>query len=319
MLRRRFLIQVAAACAVGSRGAHGQPAVPTIGFLHAGSADGSAHLARAFEQGLREAGYGVGRNVAIVHRWADGQNDRLPAMVNELTQRRVAVIAVGGNSAARMAAKTAGSTVPVVFVSANDPVKEGLVASLNRPGGRITGVSILSTRLDAKRFELLHAMLPDADPVAILANPLEPRTQTQLAEIRTAAQAAGKQVRVLNASNAREIDAAFKDAALARVRALLFSRRDQIVGLAARHAIPAIYEWREFCDIGGLMSYGASITAGYRQMGAYVARILNGADPANLPVVQSDQFELVINLGTAGALGIKVPQALLLRADVVIP
>jgi putative tryptophan/tyrosine transport system substrate-binding protein len=238
----------------------------------------------------------------------------------------VAVIAVGGNSAARMAAKTAGSTVPVVFVSANDPVKEGLVASLNRPGGRITGVSILSTRLDAKRFELLHGMLPDADPVAILANPLESRTQTQLAEIRTAAQAAGKQVRVLNASNAREIDAAFKDAALARVRALLvtadvafFSRRDQIVGLAARHAIPAIYEWREFCDIGGLMSYGASITAGYRQMGAYVARILNGADPANLPVVQSDQFELVINLGTAGALGIRVPQALLLRADVVIP
>jgi putative ABC transport system substrate-binding protein len=299
-----------------------QPPVKVVGFLNAASAEGYAHLAAGFREGLKEAGYVEGRNIAIEYRWAAGANDRLAAMAADLVQRKVAVIAASGGTEARLAAKRATATIPVVFATGGDPVREGLVGSLSRPGGNVTGVTFLNTLMEAKRFGLLREAVPEAVSIAVLVDPNGSSAAAQSRDVRDAARALGGEVHVLNARNPREIDEAF--AALAKLRAgalvvtasPLFNRqRRQLVDLAARHAIPAVYESREYVEAGGLMSYGASPADAYRQMGVYVGKILDGANPANLPVLQSDRYELVINLKTAAALGVKIPQPVLMRAD----
>ena len=302
-----------------------RPSMPVIGFLGSESAEGFAYLVTAFRQGLKEMGYVEGENVAIEYRWAEGHYERLPALATSLVQRPMAVIAAGGGSEPVRAAVAATTTVPIVFVTGGDPVKAGIVASLNRPGGNVTGVTLLTTGLDPKRLGLLHEAVPAAVAIAILVNPSTVSTEAGLIDMKAAARTMGLQVNVFNASSEREIDAAFAALSRLRVGALLVaterlfnSRRQQLVELAARNAIPAMYDNRESAAAGGLMSYGSSITDGYRQMGVYVGRILKGAKPADLPVLQPTKFELVINLKTAKALGLTIPQSLLLRADEVI-
>jgi putative ABC transport system substrate-binding protein len=326
MDRRRFLGRVAGGLLAVPFGSRAQnPSLPVIGFLNSASADGFAYLVAAFRQGLKETGHVDGQNVAIEYRWAEGHLDRLPAMAGELVQRRVALIAAGGNRRARLAAKAATATIPIVFVTGGDPVKEGLVASLSRPGGNITGVTVPTNVLDVKRLELLNQVVPPAAAIAILVNPANGYIEAQLKDLRAAAGTMGRKIHILNATSEREIDAGF--ASLAPLRAgglvvaadpLFNSWRAQLVELAARHRIPAIFEWREFAAAGGLMSYGSNIANGYREMGVYAGRILKGAKPADLPVLQAANFELVVNLNTAKALGIVIPQSLLLRADEVI-
>ena len=326
MDRRGFIGSVAGgllAVALGSRAQN--PSLPVIGFLHSASADGFAYLVAAFRQGLKEAGHVEGQHVEIEYRWAEGHLEQLPAMAGELVQRRVALIAAGGNQRARLAAKAATATIPIVFVTGGDPVKEGLVASLSRPGGNITGVTVPTSILDVKRLELLNQAVPPAAAIAILVNPANGYIEAQLKDLHAAAGTMGRKIRILKATSEREIDTAF--ASLGQLRAgglvvaadpLFNSRRAQLVELAARHRTPAIFEWREFAAAGGLMSYGSNIVNGYREMGVYAGRILKGAKPADLPVLQAAKFELVVNLNTAKALGIAIPQSLLLRADEVI-
>ncbi len=300
--------------------------MPVIGFLNGASSETFAHLAAAFRQGLSEAGYVEGRNVAIEYRWAEGEYDRLPALAAELVRRQVAVIAAGGGVAAALAAKAATTTIPIVFSGGGgDPVKLGLVASLNRPGGNVTGVSILTAALGAKRLGLLRELLPSATLIAVLINPTNPNSEIQLKDIEEAARTVGQQIFILYASNERDFDAAFAIIVERRAGALVVgadpyfnSRRDQLAGLAARHAIPAMYEQREFAVAGGLASYGTSLTDSFRQVGDYAGRILKGEKPADLPVMQPTRFELVINLKTATALRLTVPPTLLARADEVI-
>ena len=302
-----------------------QPAMPVIGFLSAASSDTNADRMRGFRQGLKDTGYVEGENVAIEYRWAEGQFDRLPALAAELVRRQVAVIAAVGNSAA-VAAKAATTAIPIVFNVGDDPVRLGLVASLARPGGNLTGINIFTSEVVAKRLELLREMVPAATRVAVLVSPSN-ATSSDITVRDTAAgaRAMGLQVQVLNADTSGEIDAAF--ATLARERSdVLFvdpnpffvSRRVHLVNLASRLAVPAIYFDRAFAEIGGLMSYGASLTDSYRQGGVYTARILKGTKPADLPVLQSSKFELIINHQTARMLGITVPPSLLARADEVI-
>jgi putative ABC transport system substrate-binding protein len=299
-----------------------QPPVKVVGFLNGASEDGYGHLTAGFREGLKEAGYVEGRNLSIEYRWASGASDRLAAMAADLVQRNVAVIAAGGGADARLAAKRATARIPVVFTMGGDPVREGLVASLSRPGGNVTGVTFLNTLMEAKRLGLLREVVPDVSSIVAFVDSANSSAAAQSKDVRDAARALGSQVHVLNVRNPREIDEAF--AALAKVRggallvaaSPLFNRqRAQLVGLAARHAIPAVYESREYVEAGGLMSYGASPADAYRQMGVYVGKILDGANPANLPVLQSDRYELVINLKTAAALGLKIPQPVLMRAD----
>jgi putative ABC transport system substrate-binding protein len=277
----------------------------------------------AFRQGLKEAGFIEGQNVAVEYRSAEGRPDRLPALVADLVRRPVAVIVA--NVPAALAAKAATTTVPIVFATGGDPVAEGLVNSLNRPGGNITGVSFLSGALGAKQLELLRQLVPKATVVAALVDPVRIATQTQLRNVQEAARSVGLQLRVVKASNEREIDAAFASLIQQRADALItgggaffFSRRNQISALAIRYAVPAIYALRDFPAAGGLMSYGASITDAYRQVGVYTGRILKGENPAELPVLQPTKFELVINLTTAKVLGLDVPDRLLALADEVI-
>ena len=326
MDRRVFICRVAGGLLAASLGARAQNSpIPVIGFINSISPEGGAYLAAAFRQGLEETGYVDGRSVAIEYRWAEGHHDRLPAMANELVQRRVALIAVGGGGGARPAAKAATATIPIVFVTGGDPVKEGIVASLNRPGGNITGVAVPTTVLDAKRLELLNQLVPSSVAIAVLVNPTTGGYETHVKDLHAAARTMGRKIHVLNASSEREIDVAF--ASLSQLRAggllvgadpLFNSQRRQLVELTARQRIPAIFEWSEFVAAGGLMSYGSNIANGYREMGVYAGRILKGAKPADLPVLQAAKFELVVNMKTAKALGLTIPQSLLLRADEVI-
>jgi putative ABC transport system substrate-binding protein len=301
-----------------------QPAMPVIGFLNSASPGGYADRVRAFQQGLGETGYVEGRNVAIEYRWADGQNDRLPAMAADLVRRNVTVIAANG--AAAVAAKAATATIPIIFTSGDDPVRIGLVANLNRPGANLTGVVSLDTELLPKRLELLHELIPAAPVIAVLLNPANAaRYENATRDLEAAARTIGLQIKVLHASTERDFDAAF--ATLPQLRAVglvigtdafFNSRTAQLAALALRHAVPTIYQYREFAAAGGLMSYGGSGTDTYRQAGVYTGRILKGEKAADLPVQQSTKAELFINLNTAKALGLSIPLTLLGRADEVI-
>jgi putative tryptophan/tyrosine transport system substrate-binding protein len=323
MKRREFITLLGGAATWPLSAWAQQPALPVIGLLDQRSPELLADRLRAFRQGLKEAGLVEGQNAAIVYPWAEHQADRLPELAAELVRRQVAVIVATGALPTVLAAKAATTTIPIVFVIATDPVKLGLVASLARPGGNLTGINFLSGELTAKRLELLRELVPTATRVAVLVNPAN--TENNEREIESIARSMGLQIRLLNASTTQEINAAFATFVRERPEALFVgldpffnSRRTQLVHLATRHAIPASYPGREFAEAGGLMSYGANIDDAWRQAGSYAGRIVKGAKPADLPVVQSSKFELVFNVQTATMLGITVPPTLLALADEVI-
>jgi len=322
MRRREFIGLFGGAAAAWPLMARAQQsAIPVIGFVSSAAADPS--YITAFQQGLAESSYVEGRNVAIEYRWADGNFERLPSSLADLINRRVAVIAVGGVTSG-LAAKAATATIPIVFLAADDPVKFGLVASLNRPGGNATGLNLLTSELTTKRLELIRELVPNVSTVAVLINQLSPESEPQLKELERAARSVGQELRFINASNGREIEAAFatlakpRDALLVTNDPLFSARRDQLVALAASHGIPTIYDRRAYAAAGGLISYGTNYLDGYRRLGIYTARILDGARPADLPVEQSTKFELVINITTAKSLGLAVHDKLLALADEVI-
>jgi putative tryptophan/tyrosine transport system substrate-binding protein len=323
--RRDFIALISGAAAVWPLVARAQqPAMPVVGFLLSTSPDLNADFLRAFREGLKETGFVEGENVAVVYRWADGQIDRLPGLAAELTRRPVAVLIASGD-AASLAAKAATTTIPIIFHVGRDPAMLGLVASLARPGGNLTGVNFFTGELAAKRLEYLHQLVPGAAHVAMLLNPTNPNAETVLRDVEVAARSMGLQIQVLNAGTIGEIEAAFATFVRERPDGLFVSgdpafrfRRIQLALLAAHHRVPAIYALRDYAEAGGLMSYGAGLSDAHRQGGVYVGRILKGAKPADLPVVQSSKFELVINLQPARMLGLTVPPSLLATADEVI-
>jgi ABC-type uncharacterized transport system substrate-binding protein len=301
------------------------PAVPVIGFLNTTSPGPLAPLTAAFHQGLNKAGFVEGRNLAVEYRWAEGRYDRLPAMAADLVRRRVAVIAATGGLVSAQAAKAATSTIPVLFVAGFDPVQEGLVASINRPRGNATGVSVYTAELGRKRLELLRQLVPGLTKIAMLVNPQSISTEIETNDLGEAARALGVELHVLAAATDNGIDNAFGEAANRGAGALIVSadsfftsRRDQLVTLAARHALPASYPWSQYAEVGGLFSYGTNLTWAYEQIGGYSGRILKGAKPSDLPVQLPTTFDLVLNLKTARALGIDVPYHLLVMANKVI-
>jgi putative ABC transport system substrate-binding protein len=324
MRRREFITLISGAAAWPLTVRAQQPAMPVIGFLFTGLPQAS--FSSAFSKGLGEMGFIDGRNVAIEYRWAEEQNDRLPALAAELVRRKVAVIYAGGGTLAVAAAKAATTTIPIVFSIGDDPVQAGLVASFNRPGGNVTGISFMNAQLTGKRIGLLHELLPAAERFAMLINPVNQRAVAAVtADAQAATAAIGRQIEVFTATDSREIDVAFAsivqkraDALLIGTGPLLFTRRAQLATLAARHALPVIHFAREFVEATGLMSYGSSIADANRQGGIYAGRVLKGENPADVPVLQPTKFELVINLTTAKALGLTMPATLLARADEVI-
>jgi|SRR5262245_57659414 putative ABC transport system substrate-binding protein len=326
MKRREFITLLGGAAATWPLAARAQQAMPAIGFLNAQSPDTIGDLLRTFRQGLKDAGYVEGENVAIVYRWAENQIDRLPALAGDLVRRQVAVIVTSGGPSSAFAAKAATTTIPIVFAINEDPVKLGLVTSLARPGGNLTGINFFNAELVAKRLDLLRELVPGVARVAVLVNPANSTIEAAtLRDVEVAARTIGVQLRILNASTTGEINAAFATLTRERADALFvaadpffFIRRVQVVNLASRHGIPATYTARAFAEAGGLMSYGTDLMDTFRQAGAYAGRILKGSKAAELPVVQSSKFELVINHETARMLGLEVPPTLLARADEVI-
>jgi putative ABC transport system substrate-binding protein len=324
MRRREFITMLGGAAAAWPLASNAQQK-PLIGFLNSGSADVYSNRITAFQQGLRQFGYIDGENVVIVYRWALGQYDRLPAFAAELVEKQVSVLVATGGEPAALAAKSATLSIPIVFAIGGDPIKLGLVASYNRPGGNATGANILAAEMDGKRLGLLHELMPNASHVGVLLNPNFPAYADQLNDVQQAARIANLEVEILRANTDGEIDAAFEICSRKRVKALVLTaspffdtRRDKLVGLAAGHELPTIYHFGEFAVAGGLMSYGVSIPHIYRQIGVYAGRILKGDNPANLPVQQPTKFEMVINLRTAKTLGLTIPPTLLARADEVI-
>ena len=324
LLRRREFIMLLGGAA-WPLAARAQQPMPVVGFLLIASASSTKDETEGFRRGLRETGHTEAQNVLIEYRWAEAQYDRLPGLVADLIHRGVAVIAAGGSAAPALAAKAATSTIPVVFQTGSDPVQDGLVATMNRPGGNVTGVSRMAVTLEAKRLELLHELIPNATVIAFLINPENPRAELQVQQMQEAARKLGLSVQVARASTEQELDVAFANMVQQQVGALLVAqepsyagRRQQITALAARYGIPATYGQREYAAAGGLMSYDASVADSFRQMGVYVGRILKGAKPADLPVLQPTKFEFVINLNTARAFGLSFPPGLLAIADEVI-
>jgi putative ABC transport system substrate-binding protein len=325
MRRRAFISLLGSAAAAWPLAARAEQPVPAIGVINAGSPDAQSHRMRAFREGLKDTGYLEGENVSIEYRWGENQTDRVPALVTELIRRQVAVIVATGGSVPALAAKAGTTTIPIVFTIPEDPVRLGLVASLARPGGNATGINFFSNELIAKRLELLRELVLAARHVAVLLDPADANAETLVRDVDTAARTLGLQIQFLKVSTSQDIDATFATFARERPDAvfisggpLFVSRRVQLVLLAARHSVPASYGSREYAEIGGLMSYGTSLTDAYRQVGVYAGRILKGAKPADLPVMQATKFELVINHAAARVLGLTVPPSLLARADEVI-
>ena len=323
--RRDFVTLLGGAVAWPLAARAQQPSLPVVGFLYPGSPEASTNLVAAFRKGLSESGYVEGRNVAIEYRWAHNDSDLLPELAADLVRRRVAVIATPGNIAATRAARAASPTIPIVFSTGADPVEAGVVASLSRPGGNITGVSYMNVELGAKRLGLLHELRPGGAPLAVLVDTGNNPTPSVLADLKTAASAIGRQIEVVPASTAPDIDAGFAsfaqkgiDGLLVSPAALFFDRRIQVLTLAARYVVPVIYPAREWAEFGGMISYGSSFEDLIRQGGLYTGRVLRGEKPADLPVLRATKFELVINLQTAKALGLDVPPTVLARADEVI-
>ena len=325
MRRREFITLLGGAAATWPLSARAQqPAIPVIGYLDSRSPEAVENRLRGFRQGLKEAGYIEGENITIVYRWADDRTDRLPLLAADLVSRSVAAIITAGPAAA-LAAKAATTTIPIVFLVGSDPVQLGLAASLSRPGGNLTGIDIFTGELAAKRLEMLRDLLPKATRIGVLVNPADPVTDTQLKDIHTAARAMGLQIKVHNADTRAEIDAAFEamgrdrpDAVFAGTSVFLNGRRVQLAHLSTFYRLPAIYALRDYVEVGGLISYGSDILDSFRQAGRYVGRVLKGAKPAELPIVKSAKFELVINVQTARMLGLAVPSSLLGRADEII-
>jgi putative ABC transport system substrate-binding protein len=325
MRRREFVSLVGAAAAWPLAVRAQQQTIPVVGYLSARSREDTSHLITAFQNGLAENGLVEGQNVRIEYQFALGQYDRLPPMATQFVRRPVAVMATTGGEPAALAAKAATSTIPIVFAIGGDPVKQGLVASFNRPGGNVTGISLLTNQLDPKRFGLLREMVPQAKTIGFLVNPSFPPAESQILDTQAAARAMNVPIQVLRANTDREIDSVFEMIAHQRIPALMVAaspffdtRRNKLVALAARHAIPTMYHFREFAEAGGLMSYGIDFSDAYRQVGVYTGRVLKGARPGDLPILQATKFECIINLRTAKALGIRVTDNLLSLADKVI-